>query len=131
MSVALEDDMQMLDEHSAFFDAQRASLERMALGYAYPDVGAALAKLWNFPEQVSAAIRVAADPLASGTFIPLAACIHLGTQIAVSNERDEPQEIAFSMLDTRLLEALKLDMKAVEAMPPLQELAEGLHDLVA
>lgn len=131
MSGALEDDMQMLDEHSAFFDSQRASLERLALGYAYPDVGAALAKLWNFPEQVATAIRAASDPLASGTFIPLAACIHLGTQIAVSSERDEPKEIAFSMLDTRLLEALKIDMKAVEAMPSLQELAEGLHELVA
>jgi len=131
MCSAMSEEMLQLDEESLFFDEQRASLERLALGYGYPDVGAALAEQWNFPPQVSVAIRAAADPFAGSAFSPLAACVHLGAQIAGSTERQEAQHIAFSLLDTRLLDALKLDAAAVAEMPPLQELADGLHALVA
>ncbi len=131
MCGALAAEMLILDEDSSFFDEQRVALERMALGYAYPDVGAALAELWQFPPMVAGAIRAASDPFAAGSFSALAACVHLGTQIASSSERAEPQDVAFSMLDTRLLEALKLDSATVAAMPPLSELSEGLQSLVA
>lgn len=130
MRELLEGALDDLDETAAFYDGQRAALERLSLGYGYPDVGAALAECWNFPAQVSMAIRAASDPFGYSPFSPLGACIHLGMQLAGSSERAEAQALAFSMLDTRLLASLELDAKTVEAMPPMNELTEGLHALV-
>lgn len=131
MSEVFAEELQVLDETAAFYDAQRAALERMTLGYAYPDVGAALAEQWNFPEPVAAAIRAAPDPFSTGQFSALGACVHLGMQLAGCSEREEQPDSAFAMLDTRLLDVLKLDAKSVEAMPAVAELSEGLHALVA
>ena len=126
-----EDTLSALDEEAAFYDEQRAALERLALGYGFPDVGAALAEQWNFPLPVTQAIRAAPDPFGNGAFSALGACVHLGMQIAGSSERQEPSAQAFAMLDTRLLDTLKLDSAAVHGMPPMSELTEGLHALVA
>jgi len=126
-----EDALKALDEEAAFFDGQRAALERLTLGFAYSDVGAALAEQWNFPFAVSQAIRTAPDPFGNGRFAPLGGCVHLGMQLAGSAEREESLSSAFAMLDTRLREALKLDDETTDAMPPMTELTEGLHTLVA
>jgi len=131
MREVFEEELRQIDEDAAFYDAERAGLERMALGYGYPDVGAALAEQWNFPQQVASAIRAAPDPFASGQFSALGACVHLGMQLAGSCERNEEPASAFSMLDTRLLETLKLDGTVVESMPHVTELTEGLQALVA
>ncbi len=131
MREVLHDELAVLDETSAFYDEQRAALERMTLGFGYPDVGAALAELWNFPLQVATAIRAAPDPFSSGEFSPLGACVHLGMQLAGASEREEVLAAAFSLLDTRLLVTLKLEQTAVASMPPMNELTEGLHTLVA
>ena len=131
MRELLEADLDAVDEAAAFHDVQRAALERLSLGYGYPDVGAALAASWHFPPQVVEAIRAASDPFAHSPFSPLGACIHLGMQLASARERAEAQTVAFSLLDTRLLAGLKLDAATIEAMPPINELTEGLHALVA
>lgn len=131
MQELLEGALDVVNDAAAFYDGERAALERLSLGYAYPDVGAALAERWDFPPQISAAIRAASDPLGGTPFSPLAACVHLGMQLASSSERAEPQAHAFSMLDTRLLATLKLERASLDAMPPMQELTEGLHALVA
>lgn len=125
-----EEEILSIDDEAAFYDEQRAALERLALGYGYPDVGAALAERWNFPAQVATAIRAAPDPFVSGDFCALGACVHLGMQLAGACERAESPARAFAMLDTRLMDALHLDPAAIETMPTLAELAEGLHELV-
>ncbi len=131
MRELLEDDLNAIDETATFYDEQRATMERLALGYGYPDVGAALAESWEFPPQVAIAIRAAPSPFETTPFSPLGACIHLGMRLACASERDETQAQAFAMLDTRLLGALKLDAEAIEALPPMSELTEGLQALVA
>ena len=131
MRELLADDLAAIDEHTAFYDDQRAALERLALGYGYPDVGAALAEQWNFPPAVTHAMRAASDPFGGAPFSPLGACVHLGMRLAGSSERAEPIALTFSLLDTRLLSALQLDSSSIESMPPMQTLTEGLHTLVA
>ena len=131
MREMLGDGLDAVEEAAHFYDEQRAAIERMALGYGYPDVGAALAESWNFPPQVTMAIRTAPEPFGSTPFSPLGACVHLGMQLAICSERAEAQAQAFAMLDSRLLETLKLDADTVASMPPMNELTEGLHSLVA
>jgi len=126
-----EDELASIDEQSAFFDDQRAALERLTLGYAYPEVSAALAEEWNFPQAVVAAIRTASEPFANTQFSAVGACVHLGMQLARSSERQESPQLILPLLDTRLLTALKLDEASVEVMPTLHDLTEGLHALVA
>lgn len=131
LAEAFEATLKRLDEQAAFYDGQRIALERLALGFGFPDVGALLSEQWNFPPEVTQAIRAAPDPFHNERFSPLGACVHLAMQMAGSIERAETPDIAFSMLDTRLTVALQLNMDAVRAMPAMNELTEGLHTLVA
>lgn len=131
MRELLEDDLASIDEAALFYDEQRAAHERMALGYGYPDVGAALAESWDFPPQVAMAIRGAPAPFASTPFSPLGACVHLGMRLASGSERAEDPALAFALLDTRVLDTLKLDARILQSMPPMSELTEGLQALVA
>ena len=131
MRELLEDDLAAVDEAATFYDEQRAALECMALGYGFPDVGAALAESWHFPPQVSQAIRAAPSPFSCMPFSPLGACVHLGMRLASCSERCEAQAAAFSLLDTRVLDTLQLRPDALESMPPMGELTEGLTALIA
>lgn len=131
MRELLEDDLAAVDEAAAFYDEQRAALERLALGYAYPDVGAALAESWQFPPQVAMAIRAAPAPFDNSPFSPLGACVHLGMRVASGSERAEAQVMAFALLDTRVLTTLQLQADVMQSMPPMSELTEGLQALVA
>lgn len=131
MREVFEVELLALDDEVTFYDDQRAALERMTLGFGYPDVGAALAEQWNFPPLVAHAIRAAPDPFGTGQFSVLGACVHLGMQLAGASERAEQPSQAFTMLDTRLLTTLKLDASTIESMPPMETLTEGLRALVA
>lgn len=131
MRELLEDDLAAVDEAAVFYDEQRAALERLALGYAYPDVGAALAESWHFPPQVAMAIRAAPAPFDNSPFSPLGACVHLGMRVASGSERAEAQVMAFALLDTRVLATLQLQADVMQSMPSMSELTEGLQALVA
>lgn len=120
-----------VDAEVPFFDHDRARHERQRLGFAFSDLGADLADSWCFPACVINAIRTAPEPLDAEQFSPLGACVYLGAHFAAAHERNENVEQAASTLDSRVVEALGIDLAAAFEMPPVRQLAQGLEELVS
>jgi HD-like signal output (HDOD) protein len=68
LHAAAPEAMVPLDKKCHVLDARRAELEQQALGFHHGDVAAALAKLWNFPDPIIAALQAVPQPLASPEF---------------------------------------------------------------
>lgn len=128
---AMKEPLRELDMHTKFYDHERASCERAALGFSFADLGADLADSWCFPVAVIAAIRSAPEPLDQADFSRLGACVYLGAHFAAASERDETVEQAASTLDPRVMERVGIDLRQAFEMPTVQQLAEGLEELVS
>jgi HD-like signal output (HDOD) protein len=70
----------------------RAAAEKLVVGFTYADVGAELAKQWNFPLFVCNAIQYHYYPLKAEAFSVEAALIHLAIELSTVSEpfTDEP-----------------------------------------
>jgi HD-like signal output (HDOD) protein len=136
--------MTTLDQQVDVLDAQRPKFEVMALGFHYGEVSAELAKAWNFPPVLVDALRLIPEPLASPTFLPAAACVHLGAWRArvdvlgftpAGALSSYPSEVAAKLGIGR--EWAKVDetesasLRESTAMPALKELSVGLEELFA
>jgi HD-like signal output (HDOD) protein len=80
--------------------------EKRLLGFTESQITAELARRWNFPLQMVNSLQRAADPLASGTFSPLAGALHLAALLA---EIPEPQPDNVKALPMELIVALQLE----------------------
>jgi len=130
MVMSMESELRVVEQHTRFYDRDRALCERSAVGFAYSDLGAELAESWRFPPMMVAAIREAPSPLADVEGSKLAACIYLGSHFAAGVERQEDLDTSLMTLDSRVLERLGLDLGAAGRMPPPAKLAQGLEELV-
>lgn len=128
---AMREPLLALDAHTKFYDHERASCERAAVGFSFADLGADLADSWCFPAAVIAAIRSAPEPLEQADFSRLGACVYLGAHFAAASERDESVEQAAATLDSRVMERVGIDLHKAFEMPTVQKLAEGLEELVS
>jgi len=112
-------------------DSRRSDVERNSFGYDFYDVGSELAKRWRFPDTFSIAIKASADPLQHTEFDPISGIVHLAAWCARSSENhysDSELEATFP-IDV----AKKLGIKPeliLNDMPSLDELSEGLGDLI-
>lgn len=73
----------------------RAAAEQAVVGFTYADVGAELAKQWNFPDTFSRAIRHHYNPLKAEPFSNEAALIHLAIALSTLQEEipeEEPED---------------------------------------
>lgn len=131
-----------LDAQMNVLGAGRAALEQAQLGFHYGDVSAELAKLWNFPKSLIAALRDVPQPLASAEFSDAAAWVHLGAWRArievLAPPADDPARVYPADVGKRLgLDpqwAAADEGAAGEAdgtMPPLKELTEGLDAMLS
>ena len=126
MYLAMPEVMQTIEV--PLLDPQRAVFERKMLGYCSADVGAELARHWNFPAVFSSVIAGVANPLACSN--PLAALIHIvawRSQVeglsAAEREAVWPDEVAASIaLPASLL---------LQDFPSWDELCEGMQGLVS
>jgi HD-like signal output (HDOD) protein len=118
-----------LDAVAPPLDSRRLAVEREALGFTYAAVGAELARRWQFPAVFSDAIAAFPNPLERGAVDRLAAIVHVAAwRVRALDEpgggqaaEDFPQEVC---------EVLGLDLAVIEEMPPLDELAAGLDEMM-
>lgn len=108
-------------------DDGRYEAQLADLGYAYPEVGAAFAARWMFPDSIVDAIRHQCDPQAGGVDRSLASLLFLACWSARAHELDIEGE---ALLDTLprdvaagvgLSDAERLCDDAVIAWTPLEE----------
>ncbi|MDP3857836.1 MAG: HDOD domain-containing protein [Stagnimonas sp.] len=130
MLMSMEGELRDVERQARFYDPERALCERSRVGFAYSDLGAELAESWRFPPAMVAAIREAPEPLAGKDFSRLAACINLGSHFAAGVERHQDMDTSLMTLDSRVLEAIGLDLGSAGRMPPPAKLAQGLEELV-
>jgi HD-like signal output (HDOD) protein len=101
--------------------ADRVATERLMLGMDMTNVGAELAKRWNFPDDIMLAIRFQHEPLDYQPFSPYAALLALTTYIVSGFNLGVTETEMASVVPEKLLELLNLPHeKLVEIMPELK-----------
>jgi HD-like signal output (HDOD) protein len=143
MHAAQPDAMRPIDEVCHPLAQQRAALERSRLGYHHCAVSAELALRWNFPLEITHALRAVVDPLAVDPPMPMAALVHVAAWRArVEALRWGPEQAletcpsdvarAVGLSIAWLPEQATLGATAVglPAMPPLAELSQGLEAML-
>jgi HD-like signal output (HDOD) protein len=143
MHAVMPEVMAPIDKKMHVLDAGRAELEKKTLGFHHGDVAAALAKLWNFPQPIVAALRGIPDPLSAEEFSEPAAWVHLGawrarTELQGASDAEllasYPKAVGKRLgIAPAWLPALAAESpwQTTPVMPPLKELAEGLDAMLS
>ncbi|MGI9134441.1 MAG: HDOD domain-containing protein [Rhodoferax sp.] len=131
-----------LDQQLHVLDAGRAALEQRTLGFHHAEVAAELARLWNFPQPITDALRDVPQPLAAAEFSATAAWVHLGawrarTEVLQLSDAEAlhsyPEAVAQRLglaPDWAPVQAARDPGRAIACMPPLLELTEGLEAML-
>ena len=143
MHVGMPDVMAPIDQQMHVLDGERAAFETSVLGFHYGDVSAELAKLWNFPQPLIAALRDTPQPLAAEIFSEPAAWVHLGAWRARTEVLEMYDEAVVATYPAKVgmrlhqapgwvpaLAAADSLASATEIMPPLSDLTEGLEAML-
>jgi HD-like signal output (HDOD) protein len=125
MLLAMPQAMLKIEQAMPFMASGRAQFEQEQLGYSYAEVGAEMARRWNFPEIFSTVIAGSVNPQACEE--PLAALLHLAAWRAQSYER-ELSNLAQDWPVAALVGMLGVE--ALESLPAWDVLCEGLQDLM-
>ncbi|MBK7617151.1 MAG: HDOD domain-containing protein [Vitreoscilla sp.] len=105
--------------------------ERAQMGCCHPEVSAALARHWRFPEPLVMAFQAAVEPLATRPFNRLGAALRLASVVADCRERGEPVDYGLRATHPALIAHLQLDLEWLEAHLPDHRLATaGVEDLM-
>ncbi|AXA91964.1 HDOD domain-containing protein [Massilia sp. YMA4] len=127
---AIPDQAQALDRDTPPLDARRLDVEKAAFGFGYADVGAELARRWQFPAIFSDAIEAIPAPLAHPSVDRLAAVVHLGAWRARALLEEKTGEQLTASLPRDVAQAIGLDPDLLlDEMPPLDELSAGLEEM--
>lgn len=86
MHVGMPEAMIDLDRSVPMLDLKRAKAERGLFGYSYANVGAALAREWNFPKKMINAIEHQNAPFDNDVYEPIAGVIHIASWRARAEE---------------------------------------------
>lgn len=107
-------------QHLTCTDAEMA-----VLGFNHVQVGAWLAKLWNLPPHLTAAMQYHHKPTQAGPYATLACGVHLANFFAHLFERPSEHEQTISKLDGLALKHLGLRQNLLECL--LDKLGEKLQ----
>lgn len=130
MHLEMPQEMQAMDASLALLDPHRLAAEQASFGYSHCDVGAELARRWQFPTAFSSAIAHAGNPLAHTQFNPLAGLVH----IAAWRSRAEENQLSAADMEaawpTKLAAKIPLSRNEVlRDLPTLGTLSTGLESL--
>jgi HD-like signal output (HDOD) protein len=129
---AMPEKAAQLDAIAAPLGERRQAVEKDLLGFGYADVGAELARRWQFPAVFSDAIAAFPAPLDRGAVDRLAALIHLGAWRARAAQDQLTAEQLAEQFPQAVADVLGLDAATViDDMPPLEELAAGLDEMIS
>lgn len=109
----------------------RFELEKAILGLSHAEVGAELARRWNFPEEISEGVLAYANPLAEEPFQPYAAIFHVADHIATSLFAEVDAEGIKAGLSADVTGALDLGAASLLSdLPELSAMTAGLDELL-
>ena len=132
MQVAMPVAMRAMNHVVALLDPNRLDVEQTTFGYTHAEVGAELARRWNFPPLFALAIAGAANPLVQDHFSPLAALVHIAAwrARAEANRLSQQEMELYWPLELAAKIALPRDAM-LQDLPPLADLCAGLESLVS
>jgi len=119
MRLVMPDPMAELDMQMPALDLRRAKAERKAFGFNHADVGAGLARQWQFPEPIVDALEYQDTPFLENAYEPLAGVLHLAAWRARAKDAGLNQrEMAVTFPGT-VGEVLSLDIDMVLQQDPI------------
>lgn len=132
MQAGMPEPMLYLNKTCDMLDARRADIERTSFGYDHADVAAELLRLWKLPSVLVDAVSGHVAPLQPARFEPLAGVLHLASWRARAQAFSLNQEELKHTLPVAVCAKLNLAPAVLlEAMPPVEELSEGLSAIAS
>jgi HD-like signal output (HDOD) protein len=132
MHVAMPQTMRTMDNTVGLLDPRRMTALQNTFGYTHADVGAELARRWNFPPVFAQAIAGADNPLVQDDFSPLAALVHIAAWRARAEANRLSQQEMELYWPLELAAKIALPRVAMlQDLPPLADLCAGLESLVS
>lgn len=111
--------------------ASRSASEMNTFGFSHSDVGAELARRWNFPETIQQAIKFHHNPLAQAEFVPLAGLIHLAEHVIGGLEQGKDASEIMSTLPLGVTDKLALNLDRIaEEIPAIREQMSAWDSLI-
>lgn len=102
------------------------------LGCSHLEVSAALAKRWDFPEEIVAALVAARDPLAAYPFSPLGAVLRLASTLADAGDLQLDEMETLVGVQPELMARMDLDADELAGrLLPWDQLTAGVDQLLA
>lgn len=112
--------------------ASRTASEMNTFGFSHSDVGAELARRWNFPAAIQDAIKHHHDPLQSEPFLPLAALVNLAEFIISRLEQGMDAEDIMANIPLALTDKLTLNLDRIaEAIPGIRDQMSAWDSLIS
>jgi len=112
--------------------ASRTASEMNTFGFTHSDVGAELARRWNFPDVIQQAIKHHHDPLSIEPFQPLAALVNIGEAIIGKLEQGCTDQEVIGQLPLAMTERLNLNLdKIAEALPGIRDQMTAWDSLIS
>ena len=102
------------------------------LGCSHLEVSAALARRWDFPDEIVAALVAARDPLAAYPFSPLGAVLRLASTLADAGDLQLDEMETLVSLQSELMARMDLDADELAGrLLPWDQLTAGVDQLLA
>lgn len=110
----------------------RVFIEQTTLQMDHCQVGAELARRWNFPESIQMAIRHYDKPLESEPFSVMAALVHIANILVDTLVNGDDIATLQDKIPAELIEKLNLDLpKILPNLPDIDEMMAGLDVFLA
>jgi len=119
MHLGMPGEIALLDREVPPLDLRRAWLERRTFGFCYAQVGAGLARRWQFPQFMIDALEHQYAPFENDAYEPLAGVIHLATWRARAKEADLSEKDLAVTFPGAVGEVLALDIDMVLQQDPI------------
>ena len=125
MHMEMPTEMAALDQQLLPLDLRRARMETKRLGFCYADVGAGLARQWQFPDRVVDILQYQIFPFEDDVYEPLAGVVHLAAWRARAKEVDLDLSALVGSYPGEVGLALGLDIDMVLQQDPIDWLAKA------
>lgn len=106
---------------------RRVVVEEAEIGVNHCEIGAELARRWNFPEAIQFAIHHYDDPLQSSPFSVLAGLVYIAVFLVDAQLNKDSLQALSDRFPQELAVRLGLDMgKVLETLPNIEDMTTGL-----
>jgi HD-like signal output (HDOD) protein len=117
--LAMPERMASLHPEVSPVSLRRAEMETRVLGFNYADVGAGLARRWNFPQNLVDGIAHQCRPYQGDNYEPLSGILHLAAWRARAREANLDQRAMAVTFPGAVGDILKLDIDMVLQQDPI------------